>query len=138
MTPVTEADARSAFTIYTEVGRCQSGPVLRDADHGRVARQNLLTDYTENDQGKFPCVERDARHRLSDPRLTVHPMDMNSPQDVGAAFGAMILGCTLSEEPPPADSPLGRLSELAAEHGESVLRDEHFEAALTGRPFPSN
>ncbi|MEV6023473.1 hypothetical protein [Streptomyces sp. NPDC052036] len=62
-------------------------------------------------------------------------MDMNDPQDVGAAFWAQILGVTISEEPPPADSPLGRVRAFAAEHGEDALTDEHFKAAVQGRPL---
>ncbi|CAL9338017.1 hypothetical protein [Streptomyces sp. enrichment culture] len=62
-------------------------------------------------------------------------MDMNDPQDVGAAFGAIILGGTLSEEPPPPDSPLGRVRAFVAEHGAQALRREHIEAAQQGRPL---
>ncbi|MFF8866699.1 MULTISPECIES: hypothetical protein [unclassified Streptomyces] len=62
-------------------------------------------------------------------------MDMDDPQDVGAAFWAQILGFTISEEPPPPDSPLGRVVAFVAEHGEEALRDEHFEAAREGRPL---
>ncbi|MGW2690486.1 hypothetical protein [Streptomyces sp. NPDC001296] len=63
-------------------------------------------------------------------------MDTNDPQDVGAAFWAQILGVTISEEPPPPDSPLGRVRAFTAEHGEEALSDEHFEAAMEGRPLP--
>lgn len=62
-------------------------------------------------------------------------MDMNNPQDVGAAFGAMILGGTVSEEAPPADSPLGRVRAFVAEHGEGALRPEHIKAAQDGHPL---
>jgi hypothetical protein len=62
-------------------------------------------------------------------------MDMNDPQDVGAAFWAMNLGFTISEEPPPPDSPLGRIRAFTAEHGHHALRQEHFAAAIEGRPL---
>lgn len=62
-------------------------------------------------------------------------MDMDDQQDVGAAFWAQILGFTLSEGPPPPDSPLGRIEKFAAEHGYDALRDDHFEAATEGRPL---
>ncbi|WP_432058530.1 hypothetical protein [Streptomyces sp. bgisy022] len=62
-------------------------------------------------------------------------MDMNDPQDVGAAFGAIILGGTLATEPPPPDSPLGRVRAFIAEHGAQSLRREHIEAAQQGRPL---
>ncbi|MFJ5775883.1 hypothetical protein [Streptomyces sp. NPDC093094] len=62
-------------------------------------------------------------------------MDMNNPQDVGAAFWAQILGVTISEEPPPPDSPLGRVRAFTDEYGEDALRPEHIEAAREGRPL---
>ncbi|MGW8796656.1 hypothetical protein ACWGN9_06000 [Streptomyces sp. NPDC055775] len=62
-------------------------------------------------------------------------MNLNDPQDVGAAFGAMILGGTLSDEPPSPDSPLGRVRAFVAEHGEEALRPEHIGAAQEGRPL---
>ncbi|MBT2443240.1 hypothetical protein J7E93_24730 [Streptomyces sp. ISL-36] len=62
-------------------------------------------------------------------------MDMNNPQDVGAAFGAMLLGGTVSEEPPPPDSPLGRVLAFVAQHGEDALTADHFDAAREGRPL---
>ncbi|MFB7222587.1 hypothetical protein [Streptomyces sp. NPDC056227] len=62
-------------------------------------------------------------------------MDMNNPQDVGAAFGAMILGGAVSEEPPPPDSPLGRVRAFTAEYGEGRLTAEHVRAAIEGRPL---
>lgn len=78
---------------------------------------------------------RASRTGLSDPAATVRGMDMNDPQDVAAAFWAQLLGVTISEDPPPPDSPLGRVRRFAAEHGYDVLRDEHFEAAREGRPL---
>jgi hypothetical protein len=60
-------------------------------------------------------------------------MDMDNPQDVGAAFGAMLLGGTVTEEPPPPDSPLGRVRAFIAEYGDDALRPEHLEAARQGR-----
>jgi hypothetical protein len=45
----------------------------------------------------------------------------------------MILGGTLSEEPPAPDS-LGRVLAFAVEHGEDALKCEHFEVAREGRP----
>ncbi|MFE2360689.1 hypothetical protein ACFY0G_09345 [Streptomyces sp. NPDC001552] len=62
-------------------------------------------------------------------------MDIGNRQDVGAAFGAMILGGTVSEEPPPPDSPLGRVRAFTARHGEDALRPEHIKAAQEGRPL---
>jgi hypothetical protein len=73
--------------------------------------------------------------RLSDPRPTVFRMDMSNPQDVGAAFGAMILGGTVSEEPPPPDSPLARVRAFTALYGSDALRPEHIGAAQEGRPL---
>ncbi|MER5359650.1 hypothetical protein [Streptomyces sp. NPDC002785] len=63
-------------------------------------------------------------------------MDMRDPQEVGIAFGAMILGCTVSSEPPDPSSPLGRIRAFTAEHGEDALTSDHFAAALDGRPLP--
>ncbi|SJZ36664.1 hypothetical protein SAMN02745673_00129 [Marinactinospora thermotolerans DSM 45154] len=63
------------------------------------------------------------------------PMNLDDPQEVGARFAAMILGGTLSEEPPPPDSPLGRVQAFVAEHGEDALRPEHIQAAREGRPL---
>ncbi|MER6449224.1 hypothetical protein [Streptomyces venezuelae] len=62
-------------------------------------------------------------------------MDSNDQQDTGAAFGAVILGGVVSTEPPPRDSPLGRVRAFVAEHGENALRPEHIEAARDGRPL---
>ncbi|MFE9483886.1 hypothetical protein ACFYNM_35505 [Streptomyces spororaveus] len=62
-------------------------------------------------------------------------MNLNDRQDVGAAFGAVILGGTVSEEAPPHDSPLGRVRAFVAEHGEEALRPEHIKAAQEGRPL---
>lgn len=73
--------------------------------------------------------------RLSDPRPTVLGMDDMSPQEVGARFGAMILGGTVSEEPPPPDSPLGRVRAFTARYGEEALKPEHIRAAQEGRPL---
>ncbi|MFG2945285.1 hypothetical protein [Streptomyces adustus] len=62
-------------------------------------------------------------------------MDMNDPQDVGAAFAAQMLGFTISEGPPPPDSPLGRVRAFVAEHGRDALRTEHIGDAIAGRPL---
>ncbi|MGQ4472868.1 hypothetical protein ACN6K6_006026 [Streptomyces violaceoruber] len=62
-------------------------------------------------------------------------MDMGDPQDVGAAFGALILGGAVSEEPPPPDSPLGRVRAFTARYGEDALKPEHIRAAQEGRPL---
>ncbi|MET7312618.1 hypothetical protein ABZS68_37755 [Streptomyces sp. NPDC005571] len=62
-------------------------------------------------------------------------MDRDDPQDVGAAFGAMILGGSVSEEPPPPDSPLGRVRAFTAEYGEDALKPEHIGAAQEGCPL---
>lgn len=72
---------------------------------------------------------------LSDPRPTVLGMDDMSPQEVGARFGAMVLGGTVSEEPPPPDSPLGRVRAFTARYGEEALKPEHIRAAREGRPL---
>ena len=74
--------------------------------------------------------------RLSDPRLTVLGMDSMSPQEVGARFGAMILGGTLSKAPPSPDSPLGRVRAWGEEYGTERLTPEHVRAAIDGRPLP--
>jgi hypothetical protein len=63
-------------------------------------------------------------------------MDDMSPQEVGARFGAMILGGTLSEEMPPPDSPLGRVREWGEQYGTENLTPEHVRAAIEGRPLP--
>ncbi|WP_405718714.1 hypothetical protein [Streptomyces sp. NBC_00046] len=63
-------------------------------------------------------------------------MDMRDPQEVGIAFGAMILGATVSTDPPAPSSPLGRIRAFTAEHGEDALRPEHFDAAHAGLPLP--
>jgi hypothetical protein len=63
-------------------------------------------------------------------------MDLNDPHDVGAAFGAMILGGTVSEEPPAPDSPLGRIAAWGEEYGSERLTPEHVRAAIEGRPLP--
>ncbi|WP_241480262.1 hypothetical protein [Nocardiopsis halotolerans] len=61
---------------------------------------------------------------------------MNDPQEVGARFGAMILGGELSEGPPDPDSPLGRLRAWSDEHGSDRLTPDHVRAAIEGRPLP--
>jgi hypothetical protein len=60
---------------------------------------------------------------------------MNDPQEVSIAFTAMMLGATVSTEPPPPSSPLGRIMAFTAEHGEDALREEHFTAAREGHPL---
>ncbi|MET7525090.1 hypothetical protein [Streptomyces sp900116325] len=62
-------------------------------------------------------------------------MDMDDPHNVTARFGAVIIGGTLSEEPPPPDSPLGRVRSFIAEYGSDALRPEHIGAAQEGRPL---
>jgi hypothetical protein len=62
-------------------------------------------------------------------------MDMDDPQDVGAAFGAMILGGTVNAEPPPPDSALGRVRAFTAQYGEEALKPEHIRAAQEWRPL---
>jgi hypothetical protein len=62
-------------------------------------------------------------------------MDMDDSLQVGAAFGALILGGTVSEEPPSPDSPLGRVRAFTARHGEGALKPEHIWAAQEGRPL---
>ncbi|MZE79545.1 hypothetical protein [Streptomyces xinghaiensis] len=64
-------------------------------------------------------------------------MDSQDPQHIGALFGAMILGVELSEEPAPADSPLGRAQAILAEHGPDALTDEVFTALRDGHPLPA-
>ncbi|GHB00463.1 hypothetical protein GCM10010330_63240 [Streptomyces tendae] len=78
---------------------------------------------------------RDAGHLTVRPSAYRPRMDMNNPQDVGAAFGALILGGTLSEEPPPPDSPLGRVRAFTARYGEDALKPEHIRDAQEGRPL---
>ncbi|WP_030833350.1 hypothetical protein [Streptomyces hygroscopicus] len=63
-------------------------------------------------------------------------MDMNNPQDVGAAFGATLLGGTVNEEPPPPGSPLGRVRAWGEQYGTENLTPEHVRAAIEGRPLP--
>lgn len=74
--------------------------------------------------------------RLSDPRPTVLGMDDMSPQEVGARFGAMILGAELSEEPPDPASPLGQVRAWGDQYGTERLTPEHVQAAIEGRPLP--
>ncbi|MGW7331078.1 hypothetical protein ACWGIU_21280 [Streptomyces sp. NPDC054840] len=62
-------------------------------------------------------------------------MDLNDRQNIGAALGAMFLGGTVEEGPPPQDSPLGRVRAFVTEHGEGALRPEHIKAAQDGRPL---
>jgi hypothetical protein len=60
-----------------------------------------------------------------------------SPQEIGVRFAAQVLGYTVSDGPPPADSPLGRIRAWTAEHGEDALTPEHIQAAIEGRPLPA-
>lgn len=69
------------------------------------------------------------------PLLYSARMDMQDPQETGIAFGAMITGATVSNEPPDPSSPLGRIRAFTAEHGEDALTPEHFTAAREGRPL---
>ncbi|MGW3819546.1 hypothetical protein [Streptomyces sp. NPDC005046] len=62
-------------------------------------------------------------------------MDMDDPHYVTARFGAVIIGGTLSEEPPPPDSPLARVRALTARYGSDALRPKHIGAAQEGRPL---
>ncbi|MET9349740.1 hypothetical protein [Streptomyces termitum] len=63
-------------------------------------------------------------------------MDINDPQDVGAAFWAQVQGFTLVEGPAAPDTPLGRLRAFAAVHGGEKLTVEHVRAAIEGLPLP--
>ncbi|WP_344629905.1 hypothetical protein [Streptomyces glaucosporus] len=63
-------------------------------------------------------------------------MDDMSPQEVGARFGAMVLGAELSEEPPDPASPLGRIRAWGEKYGSENLTPEHVRAAIEGRPLP--
>jgi hypothetical protein len=74
--------------------------------------------------------------RVSNLRPTVHGMDNMSPQEVGARFGAMILGAELSEGPPAPASPLGRIRAWGEQYGTENLTSEHVRAAIEGRPLP--
>lgn len=62
-------------------------------------------------------------------------MDMNDPQQVGIAFAEIVLGVTVSEDPPDPSSPLGRVRAFTEKYGEDALRPEHFTAAREGRPL---
>ncbi|MFF6789856.1 hypothetical protein ACFY9C_12315 [Streptomyces filamentosus] len=64
-------------------------------------------------------------------------MDMDDPQDVGAAFWAQVHGFTVVEGPAPPDTPLGRVRAFAAAHGEEAVTEEHVRAAIEGRPLPA-
>lgn len=59
--------------------------------------------------------------------------DNKTPQEIGAEFGAMMLGGTVSEDEPPADSPLGRLAAYAKEHGEGSVTPEIVRKARKGK-----
>lgn len=62
-------------------------------------------------------------------------MDMDDPQAVGAAFGAMMLGGMVSEGRPDPSTPLGRIDAFVAEHGANAVTQEHVAAAIEGRPL---
>ncbi|MGP3974410.1 hypothetical protein ACTWQF_10460 [Streptomyces sp. 8N114] len=58
------------------------------------------------------------------------------PQKLGEEFAQLVTGTVVEEGPAPADSPLGRIEQFAAEHGEDALTPEHFAAARDGKPLP--
>ncbi|AWY07565.1 hypothetical protein SEA_YOSIF_1 [Streptomyces phage Yosif] len=59
-------------------------------------------------------------------------MAERSEQEIGAEFGAMMLGGTVSEGTPDEGTPLGRLLTFAAEHGEDAVTPSHVMAAQLG------
>ncbi|MET9861978.1 hypothetical protein ABZY93_22175 [Streptomyces smyrnaeus] len=59
-----------------------------------------------------------------------------STQEAGIAFAQIVTGTRIEEGRAPASSPLGRIEQFAAEHGEDALTPEHFAAARDGLPFP--
>lgn len=70
------------------------------------------------------------------PPASVRRMDINDPQDVGAAFWAQVQGFTPVEGPAAPDTPLGRLQAFSAVHGSEKLTVEHVRAAIEGLPLP--
>ncbi|MDQ0792837.1 hypothetical protein [Streptomyces sp. B1I3] len=62
-------------------------------------------------------------------------MDVNDPQQVGIAFAEIVLGVTVSDDPPDPSSALGRVRAFTEKYGEDALRPEHFTAAREGRPL---
>ncbi|MFD6952960.1 MULTISPECIES: PCP reductase family protein [unclassified Nocardiopsis] len=60
-------------------------------------------------------------------------MNGKTPQEISAEFAAMMLGGTVSYDPPPADSPLGRLEAYAEEHGEDAVTPEIVRLAREGK-----
>ncbi len=58
------------------------------------------------------------------------------PVTVGLRFAEIVTGTTISDEPPPPESPLGRLRAFAEKHGSAALTPEHVRAAQEGRPLP--
>lgn len=60
-------------------------------------------------------------------------MTDKTPQEIGAEFAAMMLGGTVSYDPPPVDSPLGRLMAYAEQHGEDAVTPEDVQRAREGK-----
>jgi hypothetical protein len=61
--------------------------------------------------------------------------DLTPEQELGAQFGAVLLGGRVSHDPPPPDSPLGRVAAFVAVYGEDALTVEHIRAAQEGLPL---
>ncbi|MFP8885693.1 hypothetical protein [Streptomyces mangrovi] len=70
-----------------------------------------------------------STHRQEDPLE-------QDPVTVGMRFAEIVTGTVISEEPPPPDSPLGRITAFTAEHGGDALTPEHVRAAVEGQPLP--
>ncbi|WP_017570158.1 hypothetical protein [Nocardiopsis halotolerans] len=51
-------------------------------------------------------------------------MTDRTPQEITAEFAAMMLGGTVSHDPPNPDSPLGRMMAYVEEHGEDAITPE--------------
>jgi hypothetical protein len=56
-------------------------------------------------------------------------VNMEDPQEVALQFGAMILGATYEEGPPPPGSPLARAIALREARDAGLITDEEFEEA---------
>ncbi|AFV51321.1 hypothetical protein FDG66_gp01 [Streptomyces phage phiCAM] len=60
-------------------------------------------------------------------------MAERSAQEIGAEFGAQVMGGTLGQGEPDPTSPLGRLLTFAAEHGVDAVTPSRVAAAREGR-----
>lgn len=59
-----------------------------------------------------------------------------TPQELGVRFAEQVLGTTVRQGPPPADTPLARVQAYVAEHGGDALTPERFAALRDGLPVP--